>query len=65
MRSGDIIECLVDFNRNYTTNEDILADKLLSEEQKLVEIQKLKFQNEFQSKYNIKFAPVFSGHSSL
>lgn len=43
MRSGDIIECLVDFNRNYTTNEDILADKLLSEEQKLVEIQKLKF----------------------
>ena len=43
MRSGDIVECLVDFNRNYTTNEDILADKLLSEEQKLVEIQKLKF----------------------
>jgi hypothetical protein len=43
MRSGDVIECLVDFNRNYTTSEEILADKLLSEEQKLIEIQKLKF----------------------
>ena len=32
MRSGDVVELNVDFNRSYTTREDILDNKQLSED---------------------------------
>jgi hypothetical protein len=48
IRSGDVLECLVDFNRNHISEEDISANKNLSEEQKMNEISKLKYQNDFQ-----------------
>lgn len=38
MRSGDVVECIVDFNRDFTSQEEIYASKLLTEEQKIVEI---------------------------
>lgn len=65
MRTGDVIECLVDFNRNFITPEDILTNVQLSEEQKANELQKIKYQNDYMQKYAVKFQSVFSGHSSL
>jgi hypothetical protein len=47
MRTGDVIECLVDFNRNFITPEDILTNVQLSEEQKANELQKIKYQNDY------------------
>ena len=47
IRSGDVIECLIDFNRNYMTPEEIFANERLSQEQKDNEIQKLDFNSEF------------------
>jgi hypothetical protein len=55
IRSGDVLECLVDFNRNHVSEEDIKANKNLSEEQKMNEISKLKYQNDFQQRFIIKF----------
>ena len=55
MRSGDVIECIVEFNKEFTTKEEVYASKLLTEEQKIIEIQKLSFKKDYQSKYIIKF----------
>jgi hypothetical protein len=32
MRSGDVVECIVEFNQEFTTKDQIYASKLLSEE---------------------------------
>ena len=55
MRTGDVIECLVDFNRHFITPEDILTNVQLSEEEKANELQKIKYQNDYMQKYSVKF----------
>lgn len=41
MRSGDVLEVQIDFNKNYTNVDDIMRNEKLSEEQKIVEMQKI------------------------
>ena len=65
MRSGDVNECIVDINRNIKTKEQILADTMMTDEQKNIELIKLDVGADLYERYNIKFAPIFSGHSSL
>ena len=65
MRSGDVNECIVDFNRNVRTKEQVLADPNMTDEQKNIELIKMDWGADLNERYNIKFAPIFSGHSSL
>ena len=41
IRSGDVVEYLIDFNRDFRTAEEIMDDRTLSQEQKANELQKL------------------------
>jgi len=70
VRSGDVIECLVDFNRDFMSAGEITNNhrnniRKMADEEQAHELQKLQHQNEFHQKYNVKFQSVLSGHSSL
>lgn len=43
MRSGDITEVIVDYNREHVTTDDVLNNKSLTTEQKQNEINKMKY----------------------
>lgn len=66
LRSGDVIEVLLDLNRNFRDAEEIMESKAMDDDQKQQELEKLKYAREVdRQRYHVKFNSVFSGHSSL
>ena len=58
IRSGDVVECLVDFNRDFLSADEIINNQLMTQEEKANELQRLQYQNEFHQKYNVKFQTI-------
>jgi len=65
MRSGDITEILLDFNKNHVSVEEVMNSKSLTQEQKNKQIQKAKLDEGANQRYIVQFAPIFDCHSSL
>ena len=68
MRSGDILECSVEFNQNFTTTDLVLASTTMTDDEKVAKIKSLQNAEQMgiiMQRYNVKFYEIFSGHSSL
>ena len=66
LRSGDVIEVLLDINRNFLSEDEVLESMALNNDQKANEIDKLRNLSEIEkNRYHIKFNSIFTGHSSL
>lgn len=73
VRSGDVVECHIDFNRDYYTEEDIMNEK--SKDKKKLTMKELEEKQEKvnalrnnlnpQEFYTVEFHTLLSSHSSL
>lgn len=50
-----MIECHIDYNRDFKTPDEIMNDKLMTQEQKANELQKISYLKEYHQTYNVKF----------